>query len=66
MKRACILLFLTMGFTGTSLDNKAEILVVNPVIYEPIKLDPVANQVKALDSLFNEISKHKHYEKHNK
>lgn len=65
MKRICVLLFLTMGFAGTSLDNKAEeIAEYKPE--ESIQLDTITVKIQTLDSLLNELNKHQKYEKHRK
>lgn len=56
MKRAAILIFITLGFSSTSFNNKAE-SIVKIERDTLIHIDSVAIKTQKLDSLLNIIKK---------
>jgi len=59
MKYACILIFMTIVLSGTTLSNKAEGIPerkIHVVVTEDsINIDPIADRVEKLDSIFSEL-----------
>lgn len=63
MKYACILIFMTIALSGTTLSNKAESIpekeIQTVVKEDSINIDPIADRVQKLDSIFSELKSKK-------